>query len=88
MILFLKSELKDTPLYLLLSTPVRNNPKRKEEIIKRNKEVIRLCEKYGIKAVDVFSFAEEIKELGKDDGVHFTDEGYKSLAKSLLKELR
>lgn len=87
MILFLKSEFKDTPLYLLLSTPVRNNPKRKEEIIKRNKEVIRLSKKYGIKTVDVFSFAEEIKELGKDDGVHFTDEGYEALAKSLLKEI-
>lgn len=88
MILFLKSEFKDTPLYLLLSTPVRNNPERKEEIIKRNKEVIRLSKKYGIKTVDVFSFAEEIKELGKDDGVHFTDEGYEALAKSLLSEIK
>ena len=58
------------------------------EIINRNKEVIRLSNKYGLKTVDVFSFAEEIKELGKDDGVHFTDEGYKALAKSLLSEIK
>lgn len=87
MILFLKSEFKGIPIYLLLSTPVRNNPERKEEIINRNKEVIRLSNKYGLKTVDVFSFAEEIKGLGKDDGVHFTDEGYKALAKSLLNKI-
>jgi len=87
MITSLLNEYKNTPLILLLTTPVENN-ERDERVKKRNETVLKLAEKYDLQVLDFYSI---IKEQGNEifsDGVHLKPQGYELLAKEIVNAVR
>lgn len=78
---FLMKEYEGTPLYIMLSTYT----KRDQQIVSdRNAAATEIAEKYGLPVIDLYTAAKEIEHLLKEDGVHFTIEGYKILADKIL----
>ncbi len=86
MVKFLLSEFKDTKLILLLTTCI-NNDSINERTKNRNKAVCEIAEKYNLPVIDFYKVSEGIQHL-LSDGVHFTEEGYKVLAKELAGRVR
>lgn len=85
-ICFLCKEFKDKKIFLVLTTSV-SNKEREERVIKRNKVVLSLAEKYNLPIIDLYSVALENAGLRAADGVHFSAEGNKKLAGKLLEEV-
>ena len=83
MVKFLLEEYTNVPLYLLLTTYVRNE-ERLERVKIRNQAVLKIADKYNLPVIDLYAATEKNKELLLDDGVHFTPEGYEMIAKEIL----
>lgn len=83
MVKFLLEEYTNVPLYLLLTTYVRNE-ERLERVKIRNQAVLKTADKYNLPVIDLYAATEKNKELLLDDGVHFTPEGYEMIAKEIL----
>lgn len=73
----------DTRLYLLLSTAV--NKELNEAVIARNNAVKKIAEERGLPIIDLYSVSAENAEYHIPDGTHFTEEGYRILAREILK---
>ena len=86
MIEFLISHLKDTPIFIVLTTYI-NDGERLDRVIARNKAACDIAEKYDLPVIDLFSVSRDNASLLEDDGVHFMDEGYKILAERILSSL-
>lgn len=87
MIVFLLEEFKGTPLILLLTTSV-SDKERDKRVVKRNKAVWELAEKYKLPVLDFYTI---VKNQGEDifsDGVHLKAEGYSLLAKEIVEKIR
>lgn len=83
---FLLEEFKGKKIFLVLTTSVAN-PDRESRVKARNGEVCKLSEKYGLPVIDLYSTSAEYAKFRTDDGVHFTSDGYRELARKILKEL-
>lgn len=86
MIKFLISEFKETPIYIVLTTHVALE-KDEKHVIKRNKAAEEIAAKYKLPVIDLYTPSKEIAHLLKEDGVHFTIEGYKILAKKIVESI-
>jgi hypothetical protein len=86
MVKFLISEFKGVPVYIVLTTSTKGDEELGENsrVRKRNAAASRVAEKYGLKVIDLYTVSLENKDLRTDDGVHFTDEGYKVFAKYIF----
>ena len=84
---FLLEEFKDTPLALVLTTSVADG-EREIRVKSRNIAVMQIAEKYGLPIIDLYSASVENAHLRKDDGVHFSAEGYKKFAELIVGELK
>ena len=84
---FLLEEFKGTPLALVLTTSVAD-AEREIRVKKRNTAVMQIAKKYGLPIIDIYSVSVENAHLRKDDGVHFTAEGYKKFAELIVSELK
>ena len=85
MIEFLMREFSEARLYLALTTFVKDS-ERNARVIRRNAEVLKLAEKYGVPVIDLYSATEGRVDL-LTDGVHFSNEGYKIITREILRVL-
>ena len=82
MIKFLLEYFKETPVFIVLTTYTKGAVN--ERTLIRNKVALEIAEKYSLPVIDFYKVAEENKDLLTGDGVHFTEDGYKKLAKTLV----
>lgn len=87
MLNFLLSEFKDVPIFLVLTTAVANM-ERKARVIARNEQVLSLAKKYSLEVIDLYSITDKNRNLLSEDGVHLLPEGYKLLAKEIVKKVQ
>ena len=83
MLEFLMENFKDTPLYIVTTTHVAN-PEREQRVIARNKMALELAKELNLGVIDFYALSAKNPELVGGDGVHFTPDGYKALAETLL----
>ena len=86
MILFLLKEFPGTPLALLTTTHVASE-EREGRVIKRNRVMMALAQKYDLPVIDFYTITKEAPELLSGDGVHLSKDGYVLLAKELVKRV-
>ena len=84
---FLKTEFKNTPVAVVLTTAV-SDPVRNERVKERNKAALRAAAQIGCHVIDLFSVSQKYSHLRSDDGVHFSEEGYTKLAEEIVKEVK
>lgn len=75
------------PIYIVLTTFVINKDFHNDRVQQRNKIAKEIAAKYRLKVIDLYSVAEENKNLLSADEVHFLDEGYVKLAEEVIKVL-
>ena len=73
-------------LFVVLTTYV-DDEERVKRVLIRNKEAIKIAEKYGLPVIDLYSVSYDNKKLLSPDGVHFIREGYEKLAEEIIKSL-
>lgn len=83
MIDFLKNEFPETPIIIVLSTAV-GDAGRNGRVMKRNEIAVNIAKANRLSVIDLFSVSEGMKELQTEDTVHFTEEGYKRLARFIV----
>ena len=84
MIKYLLDTYPDTPVLPVLTTHVASE-KRDERVKARNAAAHAIAEKYGLTVVDLYSPTAADPALLGADGVHFTPEGWDTLAGILLR---
>ncbi len=87
MLEFLMENFKDTPLYIVTTTHVAN-PEREQRVIARNKMALELAKELNLGVIDFYDLSAKNPELVGGDGVHFTPDGYKALAETLLETFK
>lgn len=85
MIRFFLEMFKEVPLLLILATSVVD-PELNARICARNRVVSELAKKYNLPVIDFYTASHKCTEM-IEDGIHFTKEGYRVLAKELLKRV-
>ena len=83
MVKFLLKEYANVPLYLLLTTYIRDE-ERLERVQTRNRAVSDIAAKYNLPLIDLYQATEKNKELLSEDGVHLKQEGYEMLSKEII----
>ena len=83
MVKFLLEEYPNIPLFLLLTTYIRDKA-RLQRVKSRNNAVLKIAEKYQLEVIDLYSATEKNKELLSEDGIHFTQEGYEVISKEII----
>ena len=81
MIKFLLEKFRDIPVAVVLSTYIERGDDLKRVVL-RNKAVSEIAQKYNLPVIDLYSVSEKANLT--DDGVHFTTEGYRMLAKKIM----
>ena len=82
---FLQKEFAGTPLAVLLTTSVADAA-RESRVRARNEAIRRLAKQRGIAVIDLYT--PSLAAQRKEDGVHYTDEGYAALAEKILCDVR
>ena len=83
----IKALYPDVPLLIVLTTHVADE-KRAARVVLRNRAALSVAEKYGLPVIDLHSVSYENASLLSPDGVHFTADGYKLLAETILTDLK
>lgn len=83
MVRFLMERFQNVPLYIALTTCVRNEDEMKR-MIQRNKTASEIADRHQIPVIDLFTITAENKHLLKEDGVHFLPEGYELVASTII----
>lgn len=86
MLSFLKNEFPDTPIVIALSTSLVDEEKDKR-VIEYNAVAERLAKGNGFPIIDLYSATIGKKEMHISDGVHFTEDGYRTLAKIIVENV-
>ncbi len=80
-----KELFKSAKPYIILSTFTKTD--HDAAVILRNAAAVRIAEKYGIEVIDFYAVSKENENMICPDNVHFTDEGYTVLAKTIFEKL-
>ncbi len=83
----LKKAYPNTPIFVVLTTFVINKDFHNDRVKQRNKIAKAIAAKYNLPIIDLYSVAEQNKDLISADEVHFLDEGYEKLAEEVIKVL-
>ena len=86
MVKFIKEELPNTPLCIVLTTYTTDS-NRNQRVITRNKTATKIAEKYSLPVIDLYAVSSQAPELLSQDGVHFTAEGYNAIAKRIINDI-
>ena len=86
LIAFLIEEFKGTPIFVVLTTSVRDAA-REERVKARNAAALAVAEKYGLGVIDLYSISAAHQDLWSD-GVHFQRECYELFADHILECLK
>lgn len=91
---FLMEKAPNAKLIIGLTTPVREKEnleqvsERNERVLRRNEVAEAVCSKFGLMLNDLYTPVSNRPELYSQDGVHFTDEGYRLLAKQIADKIQ
>ena len=85
MVQFLIAEFRGTPVFILLTTRVADEAQNRQVIL-RNRAARKIAEKYNLPTIDLYAVSAAMPDL-LTDGVHFTQEGYQTLASAILASL-
>ena len=80
---FLMREFAGTPIWLVLTTTVRNET-REARVCARNRVVREIAEKFGLPIIDLYRVSSEFVALRAEDGVHYSRDGYTKFADHIL----
>ena len=86
MIRFFRAEYPDTPLYLVLSTALRN-PERHARVQVRNRIVRELAAEHSLPVIDLYTVTAAHLDQLCEDGIHPTPPLYRQLAAVLAAEM-
>ena len=86
MIEALRRAFPKTPLYLVLTTSVRD-ASTELRVGARNAVVLELAKKYALEVIDLYTVSAEYVELRSADGVHYTEAGYDKFADHILERI-
>lgn len=76
------------PVYVLLSTDVLHDSAQNQTVDTRNQIAAALAQKHNLPCIDLHAVAVSHPDCHVPDGIHFTDDGYKLLARRILEHLR
>lgn len=85
LLLKVKKQFSEAKLYLLTSTYTANSTSAITE--KRNAMVTAIAQKYNLPIIDLYKVSYKRDDLICEDKVHFNNEGYKTLATEIFKNL-
>ena len=85
MVQFLIAEFRSTPIFILLTTRVADETQNRRVIL-RNRAAREIAEKYNLPTIDLYAVSAAMPDQ-LTDGVHFTQEGYQTLASAILASL-
>ena len=80
-------ERTDVPVAVVLTTRVAD-PQRNLRVIARNSAAVVSANKLNLPVLDLYTPSEAFASFQKNDGVHFSPEGYDALANSVLGQIR
>lgn len=83
---FLLKEFPESKLILLLTTYLADE-ERRNRVKERNRQAVKIAEKYGIPYIDLYEESVKIKDFQHDDGCHFKIDGLKIMAENMLNEI-
>lgn len=83
----LRSAYPEVPTFIVLSTTV-SDENRANRIKVRNQGALAAAEKYGLGVIDLHTASVENFHLLSADGCHFTSDGYKVLARTIVSFLK
>ena len=83
---FLMKEFSGLPLYLVLTTTVRDEV-REARVKVRNRVAREVAETYSLPIIDLYTVSVEKVDLRSGDGVHYTPDGYACFADYILQNL-
>lgn len=86
MVKFLLEEFKNIPLFILLTTRVRDEERGKRVVV-RNDAAKRVADKYGLTVIDLYAVSKSMPEFLSPDGIHPETEGYEALATEIVKRM-
>ena len=86
MVKFLIEEFKGIPLYIVLTTHVKDE-ERDLRVKKRNEAATAVANKYGLEIIDLYSASASAPNFLSGDGVHLTADGYKALAETIIESI-
>lgn len=84
MVKYLLATFPATPVAAVLTTHVASE-KRDARVVARNKAVKAIAAKYGLTVIDLYTPTAADPSLLGADGVHFTPEGWKTLAGTIIR---
>ena len=87
-IAFLLDTLRGTPLFVVLTTHVANDPERQKTVAARNEAAFRVASAFELPVIDLAAKALENSGLQIKDGIHFSDEGYRELAEFIVSQIK
>ena len=85
MVQFLVKEFDGIPVFIVLTTHIADIAQN-QRVILRNRAARDIAEKYQLPVIDLYSATEPIADQ-LTDGVHFTEAGYRIIAKTLVEAL-
>lgn len=74
-------------LIILTTTPLKD-AEMDLRVQKRNNAALKTAEKYKTGIIDMYNASPELKSYLSEDGVHFTDEGYRILADTVASGIK
>ena len=84
---FLTKEFDGLPLYLVLTTTVRDEV-REARVKVRNRVVREIAEQYNLPLIDLYAVSADKVDLRSNDGVHYTPDGYAFFADCILQTVQ
>lgn len=80
----LEAEFSGARIIPILTTFVTNPEYNNAMVTERNDVVRKIAAEKKLDAIDLYSVSEANREMLTDDGVHFTEAGYKKLAEAII----
>ena len=85
MVGFLVKEFQNTPIFILLTTHVADEAQN-NRVLLRNQAARKVATAYNLPVIDLYAVSAAMPDQ-LTDGVHFTETGYRALAKAIIAAL-
>lgn len=85
MVRFLAKEFLNTPIFILLTTHVADEAQN-NRVLLRNQAARKVATAYNLPVIDLYAVSAAMPDQ-LTDGVHFTETGYRALAKAIIEAL-
>ena len=85
MVRFLVKEFQNTPIFILLTTHVADEAQN-NRVLLRNQAARKVATAYDLPVIDLYAVSAAMPDQ-LTDGVHFTETGYRALAKAITEAL-